>query len=170
MRVPVRKYFPLLCAMTLSLLFPVCSASKAPNTFADAQRCRIAGTVDIGCFRDSLPRFEQFVLQDDAAWLQKFIVGEALVKVYDSAHLSSPSESAVRDKVKVYDKAVGLLTKGELGEIEDCKDEGNPDGCLRGRYCFKEAFIKIKNYLVTNDAEKCQAEIRWFDKEIRGNC
>jgi phosphopantetheinyl transferase (holo-ACP synthase) len=166
----MRKISPILCAMALGLFLPACFAAKKVNTFADAQRCRIAGTVDIGCFHDSLPRFEQFVLQDDAAWIQKFIVGEALVKVYDSAHISSPFEAAVRDKVKVYEKAKELLSKGELGEIDDCKDEGNPDACLRGRYCFKEAFIKIKNYLVTNDADKCQAEIRWFDKEIQGNC
>jgi hypothetical protein len=166
----MRKILSTICALALGLFLPACLTAKTINTFAEAQRCRIASTVDIGCFRDNLPRFEQFVLQDDAAWLQKFIVGEALVKVYDATHISSPSASAVRDKVTVYSKANELLTKGERGEIEDCKDEGNPDGCLRGRYCFKEAFIKIKNYLVTNDAEKCQAEIRWFDKEIRGNC
>ena len=166
----MRKIAVVLCAMVLGLFAPTVATAKKINTFADAQRCRIEGTVDFGCFRDSQPRFEQFVLQDDASWMQKFIVGEALLKTYDAFNIESPAASAVRDKMKIYNKANELLSKGELGEIDDCKDEGNPDGCLKTKYCFKEAFIKVKNYLVTNDAEKCQAEIRWFDKEIKGNC
>jgi len=138
--------------------------------FLQAQGCRINGTVDFGCFQKNLPRFEQFVLLDDAPWLQKFIVAESLVKYYDASHTSSTTETAIRAKSKIYDKATATLDKSELGEIDDCKDEANPDGCLKVRYCFKEAFIKIKNVLVTNNPEKFQAEIKWFDKEISGNC
>ena len=92
------------------------------------------------------------------------------MKYYDASHVSSAAETAVRAKSKIYDKATATLDKSELGEIDDCKDEANPDGCLKVRYCFKEAFIKIKNVLVTNEPERFQTEIKWFDKEISGNC
>jgi hypothetical protein len=143
---------------------------KPAITFQQAQRCHINGTVDYGCFQENLGQFEQFVLQDDAGWLQKSIVAEALVKTYDGLKISSPNEAAVRAKARIFAKANEVLDKSELGEIDDCRDEGNPDGCLRTRYCFKEAYIKIKNVLVTNEPERFQAEIRWFEKEIKGNC
>ena len=143
---------------------------KPAVTFQEAQHCRINGTVDFGCYQQWLAQFEQFVLQDDASWLQKFIVTEALVKTYDGLHISSQNDSAVRAKARIYAKANEVLDKSELGEIDDCKDEGNPDGCLRTRYCFKESYIKIKNVLVTNEPERFQAEIKWFEKEMKGNC
>ena len=34
----------------------------------------------------------------------------------------------------------------------------------------EEAYIKIKNLLVTNEPERFQPEIKWFDREIKGNC
>jgi len=152
------------------LVLPSTLAAKAPNTFLEAQQCRINGTVDFGCFQQKLPRFEQFVLLDEAGWLQKSIVAEALVKYYDQAHATSPAETAVRTKADIYAKANAVLDVSERGELDDCKDEPNPDGCLRSRYCFKEAYIKVKNVLVANGPEKFQAEIRWFDKEVKGNC
>jgi hypothetical protein len=165
-----------LVALTLALVPSACLASK-PNAplkpaavFQVAQHCRINGTVDFGCFQSKLAQFEQFVLQDDASWLQKSIVAEALVKTYDALHISSQNDSAVRAKARIYAKANEVLDKSELGEIDDCKDEGNPDGCLRTRYCFKESYIKIKNVLVTNEPERFQAEIKWFEKEMKGNC
>lgn len=164
------------CALALGwvlLASPAVMAIAAGNpmaTFLEAQRCRINGTVDFGCFQQKLGRFERFVLQDDAGWLQKSIVAEALVKTYDAMHISSPAEPAVRAKARIYAKANEVLDKSELGEIDDCKDEANPDGCLKTRYCFKEAYIKIKNLLVTNAPERFQQEIRWFDREIKGNC
>jgi hypothetical protein len=160
----------------MGLVFLSCPAAKASTaikpavTFQEAQRCRINGTVDFGCFQQRLGQFEQFVLRDDAGWMQKSIVAEALVKTYDAMHLTSESASAVRAKARIYSKANEVLDKSELGEIEDCRDEANPDGCLRARYCFKEAYIKIKNVLVTNEPARFQEEIRWFDKEIKGNC
>lgn len=157
----------LLCSCVTAQASPV---FKPSVTFQEAQRCRINGTVDFGCFQQKLGRFEQFVLQDDAGWLQKSIVAEALVKTYDAMHITSPTESAVRAKAKVYSKANEVLDKSEQGEIDDCKDEANPDGCLKTRYCFKEAYIKVKNVLVTNEPEKFQAEIKWFEREIKGNC
>jgi hypothetical protein len=163
----------ILCALALGLLPSlVCAASKPKpaNIFAEAQRCRIYGTVDYGCFQKDLSLFEQFVLQDEAGWLQKSIVAEALVKTYDTMHITSPAEAAVRAKARIYSKADEVLDKSERGQIDDCKDEANPDGCLRTRYCFKEAYIKVKNVLVTNEPERFQAEIRWFDKEVKGNC
>jgi hypothetical protein len=159
-----------LVILALGLALPVCAVAKAPNTFLEAQQCRINGTVDFGCFQQKLPRFEQFVLQDEAGWLQKSIVAEALVKYYDQAHTTSPAASAVRAKATIYSKANAALDVSERGELDDCKDEPNPDGCLRSRYCFKEAYIKVKNVLVANGPEKFQAEIRWFDKAVKGNC
>ena len=165
-----------LCIWASGLLLFSCVTAQAstafkPNvTFLEAQRCRINGTVDFGCFQKKLGRFEQFVLQEDAGWLQKSIVAEALVKTYDAMHITSPTESAVRAKAKIYSKANEVLDKSEQGEIDDCRDEANPDGCLKTRYCFKEAYIKIKNVLVTNEPEKFQAEIKWFEREIKGNC
>jgi hypothetical protein len=146
------------------------SAIRPPAIFLEAQQCRINGTVDYGCFQKKLGRFEQFVLQDDAGWMQKSIVAEALVKSYDALHIASPAEDAVRAKARIYSKVNEVLDKSELGEIDDCKDEANPDGCLKVRYCFKEAYIKIKNLLVTNEPERFQPEIKWFDREIKGNC
>jgi phosphopantetheinyl transferase (holo-ACP synthase) len=164
----MRKLSTMLFAAALML--PTCAGAKGPNTFLEAQQCRINGTVDLGCFQQKLPRFEQFVLQDEAGWMQKSIVAEALVKYYDQTHTSSPAATAVRAKAEVYSKANAVLDASERGEIDDCKDEPNPDGCLRSRYCFKEAYIKVKNVLVTNGPEKFQAELRWFDKEIKNNC
>jgi len=138
--------------------------------FLEAQQCHINGTVDFGCFQKRLGRFEQFVLQDEAGWLQKSIVAVALVKTYDALHISSSAEAAVRAKERIYSKANEALDKSELGEIDDCRDEANPDGCLKTRYCFKEGYIKVKNVLVTNEPERFQAEIKWFDREIKGNC
>ena len=172
----MRKTSATLVLLALAFASSACLASK-PNAplkpsalFQEAQRCRINGTVDYGCFQQRLAQFEQFVLQDDASWLQKFIVTEALVKTYDGLHISSQNDSAVRAKARIYAKANEVLDKSELGEIDDCKDEGNPDGCLRTRYCFKESYIKIKNVLVTNEPERFQAEIKWFEKEMKGNC
>jgi hypothetical protein len=169
----MRKLPATLCVLTLglSLSLPCFAFAVKPNViFAQAQRCRINGTVDFGCFQQNLGLFEQFVLQDDAGWLQKSIVAEALVKTYDAMHISSPAASAVRAKMKVYDKANEVLDKSERGEIDDCKDEANPDGCVQGRYCFKEAYIKVKNVLVTNEPEKFQAEIRWFNRGVKVSC
>ena len=166
----MRTSSALLGVLALGLALPSYIAAKAPNTFLEAQQCRINGTVDFGCFQQKLPRFEQFVLQDEAGWLQKSIVAEALVKYYDQAHTKSPAETAVRTKADIYAKANAVLDISERGELDDCKDEPNPDGCLRSRYCFKEAYIKVKNVLVANGPEKFQAEIRWFDKEVKGNC
>jgi hypothetical protein len=143
---------------------------KSIATFLEAQQCHINGTVDFGCVQKKLGRFEQFVLQDEAGWLQKSIVAESLVKTYDAFHISSPGEAAVRAKARIYAKANEVLDKSELGEIDDCRDEANPDACLKTRYCFREAFIKVKNVLVMNEPERFQAEIKWFDREIRGNC
>jgi hypothetical protein len=142
-----------------------------PNTvFLEAQSCRIKGTVDFGCYQRKLARFEQFVLHDDAPWLEKSIVAEALVKYYDASHVSSDAATAIKAKAAIYNKAFDALDKSEQGEIDDCKDEADPDGCLKVRYCFKEAYIKVKNVLVTNEPERFQAEIKWFDKEVKGNC
>jgi hypothetical protein len=166
----------ILPVLALSLaLFSCLAAYSSPQlrpnaTFLAAQQCHINGTVDFGCFQKSLGRFEQFVLQDEAGWLQKSIVAEALVKTYDALHAASPNEAAVRAKERIYGKANEILDKSELGEIDDCRDEGNPDGCLKTRYCFKEAYIKVKNVLVTNEPERFQAEIKWFDRQIPGNC
>jgi hypothetical protein len=168
-----------LCALAIGLAFstgPTSEASAPPKppkpavTFQEAQHCRINGTVDFGCFQQRLAQFEQFVLQDEAGWMQKSIVAEALVKTYDALSISSPAAPAVRAKARIFAKANEVLDKSELGEIDDCRDENNPDGCLKVRYCFKEAYIKIKNVLVTNEPERFQAEIKWFDKEIKGNC
>jgi len=171
----MRKANWALCALaTVAALFSYRSADAIPfrpsPIFLQAQGCRVNGTVDFGCFQKNAVRFEQFVLKDDAPWLQKFIVAESLVKYYDASHVSSAGGSEVRAKAKIYDMATATLDKNELGEIDDCKDEANPDGCLKVRYCFKEAFIKIKNVLVTHEPEKFQIEIKWFDKEIKGNC
>jgi len=132
----------LLGVLALGLALPSCIAAKAPNTFQEAQQCRINGTVE----------------------------AEALVKYYDQAQAKSPAETAVRIKADIYAKASAVLDISERGELDDCKDEPNPDGCLRSRYCFKEAYIKVKNVLVANGPEKFQAEIRWFDKAVKGNC
>jgi len=164
------------CALAFALaicLVPAArpsSSIRPPAIFLEAQQCRINGTVDYGCFQKKLGRFEQFVLQDDAGWMQKSIVAEALVKSYDALHITSPAETAVRAKVRIYNKVNEVLDKSELGEIDDCKDEANPDSCLKARYCFKEAYIKVKNILVTNEPERFQAEIKWFDHEVKGNC
>lgn len=150
------------------------SASAIPfrpsTVFLEAQSCRIKGTVDFGCYQHKLARFEQFVLRDDAPWLEKSIVAEALVKYYDASHVSSDAATAIRAKVAIYNKALDVLDKSEQGEIDDCKDEADPDGCLKVRYCFKEAYIKVKNVLITNEPERFQAEIKLFDKEIKGSC
>lgn len=140
------------------------------GTFLDAQRCHINGTVDYACFQKSLARFEQFVLKDDAGWLPKSIVADGLVKTYDALHITSASEAMVRAKEAIYLKANAALDKSELGEIDDCRDEASPDGCLRGRYCFKEGYIKVKNVLVTNQPELFAAEMKWFDRESKSNC
>jgi len=160
----------LVLAFSANLYAKTSAPPKPAVTFQEAQHCRINGTVDYGCFQQKLAQFEQFVLQDDAGWLQKSIVAEALVKTYDALKISSPNDPAVRAKARIFAKANEVLDKSELGEIDDCRDENNPDGCLKTRYCFKEAYIKIKNVLVTNEPERFQAEIRWFDKETKGNC
>jgi len=163
-----------LLALVLGFSSTRTAKSSAPPkpavTFQGAQHCRINGTVDFGCFQQKLAQFEQFVLTDDAGWLQKSIVAESLVKTYDALQLSSPNEAAVKAKARIFAKADEVLDKSERGEIDDCRDENNPDGCLKTRYCFKEAYIKIKNVLVTNEPERFQAEIKWFEKEIKGNC
>jgi hypothetical protein len=172
----MEKTTGILAAVAMGFALFSCCAAKASAaikpavTFQEAQRCRINGTVDYGCFQQKLAQFEQFVLRDDAGWMQKSIVAEALVKTYDAMHLGSEAAMAVRAKATIYSKANEVLDKSELGEVDDCKDEANPDSCLRTRYCFKEAYIKIKNVLVTNEPDRFQAEIRWFDKEIKGNC
>jgi len=160
----------LVLAFSANLYAKTSAPPKPAVTFQEARHCRINGTVDYGCFQQKLAQFEQFVLQDDAGWLQKSIVAEALVKTYDALKISSPNDPAVRAKARIFAKATEVLDKSELGEIDDCRDENNPDGCLKTRYCFKEAYIKIKNVLVTNEPERFQAEIRWFDKETKGNC
>jgi hypothetical protein len=162
---------PLLVLALISGLNVHAAAQLKPGAaFLAAQQCHINSTVDFGCFQKGLGRFEQFVLRDDAGWLQKSIVADALVKTYDALHISSPNEAAVRAKQRIYGKANEVLDKSEMGEIDDCRDEGNPDACLKTRYCFKEAYIKVKNVLVTNEPELFQAEIKWFDREIKGNC
>jgi hypothetical protein len=144
---------------------------KPALTFLAAQHCHVNGTVDFGCFQQNVDRFELFVLQDDASWLQKSIVADGLVQTYVALHIpASPTTDAVRAKARIYSLANQALDKSELGEIDDCKDEFSPDGCLKSRYCFKEGYIKVKNVLVTNEPERFQAEIKWFDKEIRGSC
>jgi hypothetical protein len=162
--------FALVLAYSGTLTAKPSAPPKPAVTFQEAQRCRINGTVDFGCFQQRLAQFELFVLQDDAAWLQKSIVAEALVKTYDALQIASPNEAAVKAKAGIFAKANEVLDKSERGEIDDCRDEGNPDGCLKSRYCFKEAYIKIKNVLLTNEPERFQAEIRWFEKEMKGNC
>jgi len=156
------------------LAIPAAHAAKPlkPSVvFLTAQRCHVNGTVDYGCFQQNFPLFEKFVLQDDASWIQKFLVTDGLVKTYDA--LKSPDtkdSSQVRAKAAIYAKATLTLDKSELGEIDDCRDEASPDSCLKGRYCFKEAFIKIKNILVTNHPDLFQPEIKAFDREISVNC
>ncbi len=163
-------------ALTLTLVCLAGPAARAgipfkPNTtFLEAQRCRVNGTVDYGCFQKKLVRFELFVLQDQASWMQKSIVADALIKTYDALKISTSAADSVRAKVKVYQKAYAVLDKSELGQIDDCKDEANPDFCLKSRYCFKEGYIKVKNVLVTNDPGMFEAELRWFDKELKGAC
>jgi len=164
------KSVALLCALALGTPLLARTTVKPSAVFLAAQHCHINGTVDYGCFQKGLGWFEPFVLQDDASWLQKSIVAESLVKTYDALHISSPNEAAVRAKALIYAKASQVLDKSELGEIDDCRDEASPDGCLNARYCFKEAYIKVKNILVTHDPEKFQAEIKWFDREMRGSC
>jgi hypothetical protein len=172
----MRKSFVISMGLALGGAFFMFQTATASNTlkpavvFTLAQRCHISGTVDYGCFQQKLPRFEQFVLQDEASWLQKSIVAEALVKTYEGLHITSPNATAVQAKAKIFAKVNEVLDKSELGEIEDCKDEANPDSCLKARYCFKEAYIKVKNVLVTNEPERFQAEIKWFDKQVSGNC
>jgi len=152
------------------------SNARTPNplkvsvVFLAAQRCHINGTVDYGCFQQHFALFEKFVLADDSSWFQKSIVAEGLVKTYDALKIDSPAATQVRTKEDIYRKALQTLDKSELGEIDDCRDESSPDGCLKTRYCFKEAFIKIKNTLVTNHPELFQPEIKAFDREIVGNC
>jgi hypothetical protein len=143
---------------------------KPGAVFLMAQRCRINGTVDYACFQQKLQVFEQFVLEDQASWMQKSIVAEALVKTYDALHITSPLETSVRAKQLIYLKAVDVLDVSERGQISDCKDEVNPDGCLKTRYCFKEAYIKVKNVLVTNEPDRFKPEILWFDKGVQTNC
>jgi len=166
------KAIVIVCALAFGIAFHFAPAALASpgSTFAAAQRCHINNTVDFGCFQKDLAKFEQFVLTDDAGWLPKSIVAGSLVKTYDALHITSPAEVAVRAKETIYLKANEVLDKAELGEIDDCKDEGNPDGCLKTRYCFKEAYIKVKNVLVTNEPERFQQEIKWFAHEISGNC
>jgi hypothetical protein len=164
----------LLCAVFLSIaLAPIAAMGKVLKpgaVFLAAQRCRINGTVDFGCFQQKIGVFEQFVLKDDAGFVQKSIVAEALVKTYDAMHLESPTATAVRTKAQIYRKALEALDVSERGQIDDCKDESNPDGCLKDRYCFKEGYIKIKNILVSNHPELFQEEINGFDRQTRGNC
>jgi hypothetical protein len=162
----------LLAALTL-LAIPSARAAnplKVSAVFLAAQRCHINGTVDYGCFQQHFPVFEKFVLKDEASWLQKSIVAEGLVKTYDALKTDSPASTQVRAKQAIYIKATQTLDKSELGEIDDCRDEASPDACLKVRYCFKEAFIKIKNVLVTNQPDLFQPEIKAFDREITGNC
>ena len=143
---------------------------KPAVVFLTAQRCHVNGTVDYGCFQQHFPLFEKFVLQDDSSWMQKYLVADGLVKTYDALKIDSQAATQVRAKEAIYAKATLTLDKSELGEIDDCRDEAGPDACLKSRYCFKEAFIKIKNILVTNHPELFQPEIKAFDREISGNC
>lgn len=163
-------FFALVLAYSGTLTAKSNAPPKPAVTFQEAQHCRVNGTVDFGCYQQRLAQFEQFVLLDDAGWLQKSIVAEALVKTYSALQISSPNEASVKAKAGIFAKANEVLDKSERGEIDDCRDEGNPDACLRNRYCFKEAYIKIKNVLLTNEPERFQAEIRWFEKEMKGNC
>lgn len=161
-------------AILLALLaFPAgrqARALKLTGPFLEAQRCRINGTVDYGCFQQKMQRFEQFVLEDNASWMQKSIVAESLVKTYDALQIKSPLEASVRSKQLIYVKALDTLDVSERGQIGDCKDEANPDGCLKNRYCFREAYIKVKNVLVINEPERFKPEILWFDKGIPATC
>jgi hypothetical protein len=161
---------PILSALALGLALFSPKTIKPNVTFHEAQQCHVNNTVDFGCFKAKLPQFEQFVVSDDAGFMQKSIVADALVRYYDASHVSSASEAAVRTKQKIYAKALETLDKSEAGQIGDCKDEGNPDSCLKFRYCFKEAYIKIKNVLVTNQPELFQPEIKHFDKDVQGYC
>jgi hypothetical protein len=155
------------------LAFPSASPAGPTKPFAvflAAQRCRVNGTVDYGCFQQKLQMFEQFVLEDQASWMQKSIVAESLVKTYDALHISSPFEPSVRAKQRIYLKALDVLDVSERGQVGDCKDEIFPDKCLKDRYCFKEAYIKIKNVLVINEPERFKPEILWFDKGVQTSC
>jgi hypothetical protein len=146
------------------------SPLKVSVVFLTAQRCHINGTVDYGCFQQHAALFEKFVLLDDSTYLQKSIVAEGLVKSYDALKIDTPAAAQVRAKQAIYAKVLQTLDKSELGEIDDCRDEASPDACVKSRYCFKEAFIKIKNILVTDHPELFQPEIKAFDREISGNC
>jgi len=143
---------------------------KVGAAFLAAQRCHVNATVDYGCFQQRLPLFEQFVLKDDASWFQKSIVAGSLVQTCEALKIDSPAATQVRARQQIYAKAAKSLDKSELGQIDGCRDESNPDSCLKTRYCFKEAFIKIKNILVTGHPELFQPEIKAFDREIAGNC
>ena len=104
----MRKANWALCALaTGAALFSYRSADAIPfrpsPIFLQAQGCRVNGTVDFGCFQKNAVRFEQFVLKDDAPWLQKVIVAESLVKYYDASHVSSARGSEVRAKAKIYE-------------------------------------------------------------------
>jgi hypothetical protein len=144
--------------------------TKSGAVFLEAQRCRVNGTVDYACFQQKMQRFEQFVLEDNASWMQKSIVAESIVKTYDALHMTTPLESSVRAKQLIYLKAFDVLDVSERGQIGDCKDETNPDSCLKNRYCFREAYIKVKNVLVTNEPERFKPEILWFDRGIQTGC
>jgi hypothetical protein len=169
----IRVIIAVLAFAAIPIATPAAQAAnplKVSVVFLAAQRCHINGTVDYGCFQQRFPVFEKFVLQDDSSWLQKSIVSEGLVKTYDALKIDTPAATHVRAKEAIYLKALQTLDKSELGQIDDCRDEPSPDYCLRNRYCFKEAFIKIKNVLVTNQPELFQPEIKAFDREIAGNC
>jgi hypothetical protein len=165
---------PVLSTLALGLALFAPSVPKPSQSFHDVQQCRVNNTIDLGCFKAKLPQFEAFVVSDDAGFMQKSIVAESLVKYYDAAngpsHVPSVNETTVRTKATIYAKALLALDKSELGQIGDCKDEGNPDSCLKFRYCFKEAYIKIKNVLVLNQPELFAPEIKHFDKDVQGYC
>jgi len=170
----MRKLPVFAAALALALL-PATGARSAkplrPNkVFVLAQQCHVNSTIDYGCFQSNAAIFETFVLSGDATWLQKFLVADGLVHSYAALKFETASSNAVKAKQSVYLKATQTLDKSELGQIDDCRDEASPDACLKGRYCFKEGFIKIKNVLVANDPKLFAKEIEAFNREIAGNC
>jgi hypothetical protein len=170
----MRKFSAIVAA--LALIFLAAATGRAANPlkpskiFAIAQRCHVNGTTDYGCFQSNAAIFEAFVLSGDATWLQKFLVADGLVHSYAALKFQTAGSNAVKAKQAVYLQATQTLDKSELGQIDDCRDEASPDACLKGRYCFKEGFIKIKNVLVANDPKLFAKEIDAFDREIAGNC
>ncbi len=166
------KPFGSLIALLPCLLFSSVAPAHATSAFTEAQRCRVKTTIDVVCFQQNRDRFESFVLEEEGSWFQKSIVADALLQSYPASGAAAEVERtvAVRAKAKVYGEAFHELTVPEQAEVEDCKEEGNPDACLVSRYCFKEGYLKIKNFLAKDSPEKFAAELRWFAKAARKSC